>query len=145
MTKAELLAEQRFPADLYGVNRDDLVFGFVQGYECAEKRRKVSVTFPRQSCHSRLACICADVRKAKGIDPFNGRRDTVAIQWRQAIVTQLRREGYSLHQIGRATCYSHSTVLYHVGRVNDALGGYDPELLDVWRELQKAIGNENTY
>ena len=145
MTKAELLAEQRFPADLYGDNRDDLIFGFVQGYECAEKRRNVQVAHPRQSCHSRLACICADVQKAHGFNPFNGYRyrDTESVYWRQVIVTQLRREGYSLHQIGMATCYSHSTVLYHVGRVNDALGGYDPELFDVWREMQKAIGNEN--
>ena len=148
MTNAEQIARERFSEDLYGIHREDLIYGFIEGYKYAERERTGNTSNPpRQSCRSRLACICADVQKAHGFHPFNGfrYRDTVSVYWRQVIVTQLRKEGYSLHQIGRATNYSHSTVCYHVGRVEDALKGYDPELLDVWRELQQAIEPPRYY
>lgn len=141
MTKAEQIARERFPYDLYGIDREDLIYGFVEGYKYAEEHMNAPVNPSRPSCRERFMTICSDVQKVTGFDPFNAdrHRDTVSVYWRQVIVTQLREEGYTLHQIGRAAGYSHSTVCYHVGRVNDALNGYDPELLDVWKELQKAI------
>lgn len=142
MTKAELLAEQRFPADLYGDNRDDLIFGFIEGYKYAKKHLKEPpMRAYRKTVVERLNDIRCSIAKAKdGFDPFASRsRDKVNVCWRQCIWRQLTKEGYHANEVAKATGFDHATIWYSMQRLDDYLYTGDPLAVETWKDLLNII------
>ena len=84
--------------------------------------------------------LAAIARERNGFNPFQERTRLRKITvWRYAVWHQLRLEGYSCTQIGRATGYDHSTVYWGDRRITDWLSVHDFETMRVWRTLQEII------
>ena len=142
MTKAEQIARERFPEDLYGFNREDLIFGFIEGYKYAKKRLKEPpMKAYRKTVTERLNDIRSSISKAKdGFDPFASRsRDKVIVCWRQCIWRQLTKEGYHANEVAKATNYDHATIWYSMQRLDDYLYCGDPLAVATWKDLQAII------
>lgn len=84
-------------------------------------------------------------RLAAAMDGFNPFKERTRLRnvtvWRYAIYHQLRLEGYSCTQIGRATGYDHSTVWWGDARITDWLEVRDYDTVKVWRDFLKIVGN----
>lgn len=84
--------------------------------------------------------LAAIARERNGFNPFRERTRLRKITvWRYAVWHQLRLEGYSCTQIGRATGYDHSTVYWGDRRITDWLSVHDFETMRVWRTIQEII------
>lgn len=84
--------------------------------------------------------LAAIARERNGFNPFRERTRLRKITvWRYAVWHQLRLEGYSCTQIGRATGYDHSTVYWGDRRITDWLSVHDFDTMRVWRTLQEII------
>mgnify|MGYP002518429448 CR=1 FL=1 len=84
-------------------------------------------------------------RLAAAMDGFNPFKERTRLRnvtvWRYAIYHQLRLEGYSCTQIGRATGYDHSTVWWGDARITDWLDVRDYDTVKVWRDFLKIVVN----
>lgn len=87
------------------------------------------------------AILAALADKMDGFNPFKERtRLKKFTGWRYAVWHQLRMEGYSCTQIGRATGYDHSTVWWGDRRLTDWLEVRDYEAVKMWRDFLGIIG-----
>jgi hypothetical protein len=59
------------------------------------------------------------------------------VQWRQIYSFYLYSVGYSKTKIGQITNQDHSTIVYAVKIVNNALNGYNPKLLEKIKSILK--------
>lgn len=91
----------------------------------------------RPEIGTRFSEILGAIANAKGgYNPFLGReRLQKDILWRQVVWFKLRNEGYSIHQIGKATGYSHSAVFCGCRAFRDALEVNDYLASCVWDEF----------
>lgn len=128
--------------DLYGINREDLIYGFVEGYKRAEKDlTEQPIRAWRKPVQERLNEILYAVMLAKdGFNPFASRkRDKTLVCWRQCVWRQLTKEGYHSVEMARATGYDHSTVWTAMQRLDDFLYTGDPLAVETWKDLQAII------
>lgn len=94
----------------------------------------------KPSAKARLAAMERAIMDARqGWTPLNRSRDNLSATWRQALMTRLRDEGYTLHQIGDAIGKDHTTVLYGVRRLHDGMEVKDPLTTRVWGELMTIL------
>ena len=86
------------------------------------------------------AILAAIATEMDGFNPFKERsRLQRFTMWRYAIWHQLRLEGYSCVQIGRATGYDHSTAFWGDRRFADWLEIHDYAATKTWNALQGII------
>ena len=86
------------------------------------------------------AILAAIARQKDGFNPFKERtREQKYTLWRYAVWHQMRLEGYSFTQIGRATGYDHSTAYWGERRFTDWLSVHDYETTKTWKELREII------
>ena len=84
--------------------------------------------------------LAAIAKKVDGLNPFKERTRLRKITvWRYAVWHQLRLEGYSCTQIGRATGYDHSTIYWGDRRITDWLSIHDYETMQVWSIVQDIL------
>lgn len=84
--------------------------------------------------------LAAIAKEMDGLNPFKERTRLRKITvWRYAVWHQLRLEGYSCTQIGRATGYDHSTIYWGDRRITDWLSIHDYETMQVWRIVQDIL------
>lgn len=81
------------------------------------------------------------VLEGKGIDIFDKGRDVNTVAWRSCVWRMMRMDGYSLHEIGRAFGFSHSTVHTMTNRLEDYLDVGDPVIRKAWGELNALVNS----
>lgn len=89
----------------------------------------------RESALERAKELRTMIKDAKGFDPFAVKfKDRELVVWRNCVFYQLRKEGYTFGEIGRATGYNHSSIIH----AYQTLGGYlemgDRIATDIWKE-----------
>ena len=99
------------------------------------------VTNDTVTAQNRLNKIKDGIKNEITIDPFkkrpNGKffRDRKSVLWRQCCLYQLRREGYTLEEIGQAADYDHSTVHIAYKNMTDWIEVKDPNVMKIWKEF----------
>lgn len=94
----------------------------------------------RPAVNKRVTCILSQLEHALDFNPFKERtRLKKFTGWRYAVWHQLRMEGYSCTQIGRATGYDHSTVFWGDRRFCDWLEIHDYDTVNLWRQFNEII------
>ena len=145
-----------YPEDLYSYNYSDMTLHEARHtLEVANPRdaairqaiKVVLTALPddpepyRPQAQKRADAILAAIARQKdGFNPFKERsREQKYTLWRYAVWHQMRLEGYSFTQIGRATGYDHSTAYWGERRFTDWLSVHDYETTKTWKELQEII------
>ena len=94
----------------------------------------------RPAVNKRVVCILSQLEHALDFNPFKERtRLKKFTGWRYAVWHQLRMEGYSCTQIGRAKGYDHSTVFWGDRRFCDWLEIHDYDTVKLWRQFNEII------
>lgn len=94
----------------------------------------------RPTARERLEEIREKIRVAKGFDPFEYKnRDRDLVAWRYCAYYQLRKEGYTFGQIGRASGYDHATVIHAYQTLRDYLETKDWITTTIWNEYLKIV------
>ena len=76
----------------------------------------------------------------EGFDPFASRdKKYTTVSWRNCVFYQLRKEGYSLNERGRATGYDHSTVCTSCKKFEGYIQTKDYITTNTWKEFVKYI------
>jgi chromosomal replication initiation ATPase DnaA len=96
------------------------------------------------SCDSklvRLKDVCEQVVKGR---IFTQKRNRY-LSYGRMVFTYIAREyiGHKPTKLSEYIDRDHSTVIYYVKQINQALEGYNPELLEIYNEVKKIL-NEMT-
>lgn len=91
---------------------------------------------PKPACDERLQYYISLIQDNKGFNPFQNRsRNVNAVAWRRTVFLRLRQENYTLHEIGRATGYDHSTIISACKSLEDYLTIGDPTTTRIWKQF----------
>lgn len=98
----------------------------------------------REPASSRLNTIRNRMASATGHDPFASKsRDRNDVIARQCVWYRMKQmEGYNPSDIGRASGYNHSTVLFGVEQVQAGFDVRDKDIKNAWETLLEALKDE---
>lgn len=97
----------------------------------------------RPSAIARVRDIRERIQEAEGIDPFMAKsRDRDMVCWRQCVWRQMRGEGYTLMEIGKASGYNHATVLMGIRCLSEYIETGDRIAADISRRFAELMSEE---
>ena len=97
--------------------------------------RLLPIESPRPSASKRLDYILERI----GFNPFNKKKDSVEVTWRQCIIFKLNLESFTNAEITKATGMSHSAVTVAIHVAEDRLKYRDELFRAVWSQFLEII------
>lgn len=85
-----------------------------------------------------LDALATIVESVAGADPRAANRSRPVVEARAILASALRCYGWTLHQIGDALGFHHSSIL-HYGRMLYDAQRYNPVLWDKWLKLKNIL------